>query len=173
MAEVRIERQWRESLQEKEERLREQVSKMESYIEQLNSEISRHDKTKFELERVSKLWSEAQLTLEELGIQLSDSKLKIIELQDKILHSDETNSNFSETVSSSSGLVQWVPDKIATHCKSCLKEFGLTRRKHHCRHCGDIFCKNCSEHSVTLPNDERMMGKVRVCDRCFDIIQQN
>lgn len=172
MAEVRIERQWRQSLQEKEERLREKVSKMESCLEQLNSEIKRHDKTKFELERVSKLWSDAQLTLEELGIQLSDSKLKIIELQDRILNNDETNSNFSESVSSASGLVQWVPDKIATHCKACTRDFGLTRRKHHCRNCGDIFCKNCSSHSIALPNDERMMGKVRVCEKCYDLIRQ-
>lgn len=172
-AEVRIERQWRQSLQEKEERLREQVSKMQSCIEQLNMEIKRHDKTKFELERVSKLWSDAQITLEELGIQLSDSKLKIIDLQDRILHNDETNSNYSESVSNISGSVLWVPDKIVTQCKACSKEFGLTRRKHHCRQCGEIFCKNCSEHSVVLPNDERLVGKVRVCDKCYELIKRN
>lgn len=173
MAEVRIERQWRQSLQEKEERLRDQVSKMQSCIEQLNLEIKRHDKTKFELERVSKLWSDAQITLEELGIQLSDSKLKIIDLQDRVLLNDETNSNYSESVSSNSCTVQWVPDKIVTQCKSCNKDFGLTRRKHHCRQCGEIFCKNCSDHSIEIPNDERSMGKVRVCDKCYDLIRQN
>lgn len=174
MAEVRIERQWRQSLQEKEERLRDKVAKMQTCIEQLNAEVKRHDKTKFELERVSKLWADAQKTLEELGIQLSDSKLKIIDLQDRILLNDETNSNYSESICSSSGsTVQWVPDKVVTHCKSCTREFGFTRRKHHCRNCGEIFCKNCSEHSISLPNDERGTGKVRVCDKCYEFIQRN
>lgn len=174
MAEVRIERQWRQSLQDKEERLREQVSKMESWIEQLNGEIKSHEKTKFELQRVSKLWSDAQLTLEELGIQLSDSKLKIIDLQDRILNNEETNSNLSESISSvsASGPLNWVPDKIVTNCKACAKEFGFTLRKHHCRSCGDIFCKSCSSQSIVLPRDDRIKGEVRVCDKCYDLFKK-
>lgn len=43
--------------------------------------------------------------------------------------------------------------------------------QHHCRNCGDIFCSNCSEQVVPLPNDNGQLGKpVRVCDSCWDVI---
>ena len=40
---------------------------------------------------------------------------------------------------------RWVPDEEATHCCSdvCKSQFGLINRKHHCRGCGKIFCKDC------------------------------
>lgn len=37
----------------------------------------------------------------------------------------------------------WVPDNQATHCFNCNKSFiPLVRSKHHCRRCGNVFCKS-------------------------------
>lgn len=41
-------------------------------------------------------------------------------------------------------LVPWLPDKMIPSCPSCGRTFGLTRRRHHCRLCGDIMCDKCS-----------------------------
>lgn len=44
----------------------------------------------------------------------------------------------------------WKPDRLATRCKGCGREFSLIFRKHHCRKCGDIFCDQCLENTVKL-----------------------
>ncbi|CEG40707.1 run and fyve domain-containing protein 1 [Plasmopara halstedii] len=40
-------------------------------------------------------------------------------------------------------LSTWREDDKMLRCKICAKKFGLLRRKHHCRACGDIFCRRC------------------------------
>lgn len=46
----------------------------------------------------------------------------------------------------------WVDDNIITKCALCSKEFYISRRKHHCRRCGDIFCYKCSNYKKIIPN---------------------
>lgn len=58
---------------------------------------------------------EQERTLEELGVQLSSSKLRISELQ------EEVNKNRPDGA--------WVKDNASSNCKSCNKEFNLTRRR--------------------------------------------
>ena len=38
----------------------------------------------------------------------------------------------------------WKKDEERAHCAKCRSEFGFFNRRHHCRGCGDIFCKACS-----------------------------
>ena len=42
-------------------------------------------------------------------------------------------------------VVPWRPDKEEKRCMSCGRGFNIRRRKHHCRLCGDIICKDCSQ----------------------------
>jgi len=58
---------------------------------------------------------------------------------------------------------QWAPDDQVTNCRLCGKEFNLSRRKHHCRNCGEIFCAACSDNTMSLPSSAK---PVRVCDTC-------
>lgn len=117
----------------------------------------KHERARQDLEQYRIRWGEAQHTLEELGIQLSVGKLQISELKEKLENCEKPE------VSSPT----WIPDKLASHCSSCCKEFTVTRRRHHCRMCGKIFCNTCSEYAAPLPSDP--LGKaVRVCNGCFD-----
>ncbi|XP_030369975.1 RUN and FYVE domain-containing protein 2 isoform X3 [Scaptodrosophila lebanonensis] len=172
-AESRIEREWRVSLQEKEKKLKDKITTLQNGLKELNEEKEKNEKLKFDLEKVRTQWSEAQTTLEELGIQLSVSKLKIAELQDNEkrnlqLLSASSQSLQAATPDTISNPGIWAPDSIATNCLACDREFNLTRRKHHCRSCGEIFCKNCSEHTLALLNDQGQPGKpVRVCNACY------
>jgi hypothetical protein len=38
-----------------------------------------------------------------------------------------------------------------------------------CRNCGKIFCADCSENTVPLPN-EQLYDPVRVCSSCFSLL---
>jgi hypothetical protein len=51
--------------------------------------------------------------------------------------------------------------------------FTLSKRRHHCRLCGDIFCDSCSSHRVTLPLEGPEFDKpVRICDLCNRDVEQ-
>lgn len=39
--------------------------------------------------------------------------------------------------------VLWKPDSDAINCCNCQRSFNIFLRKHHCRACGEIFCKRC------------------------------
>uniref|UniRef100_A0A4X2JMC6 FYVE-type domain-containing protein n=1 Tax=Vombatus ursinus TaxID=29139 RepID=A0A4X2JMC6_VOMUR len=60
----------------------------------------------------------------------------------------------------------WVPDHACFRCTACQTPFSLTRRRHHCRNCGKIFCSRCSSKSVPLPWFG-YMKPVRVCAHCY------
>ncbi|XP_041449465.1 protein RUFY3 isoform X6 [Drosophila obscura] len=171
-AESRIEREWRISLQEKEVKLKEKIATLQGCLKELAEEKDRNEKLKLDLEKARAQWAEAQTTLEELGIQLSESKLKVSEMQDNEKRQRQLMSGSSQSLQtmpeslSSPGI--WAPDSIASHCTACEREFNLTRRKHHCRSCGEIFCKACSEHTLPLLNAQGQTGKpVRVCNACY------
>ncbi|XP_028752152.1 1-phosphatidylinositol-3-phosphate 5-kinase FAB1B-like [Neltuma alba] len=62
--------------------------------------------------------------------------------------------------------VYWMPDKICTVCYGCDCPFTLFNRRHHCRHCGKIFCAHCAANSVPAPSSDQR-NRVRVCDFCY------
>lgn len=123
---VRVEREWRCDLQEKELKAKEQIAALQSQIKQLNDEIKGFDRMRTELDRLRKQWSEAQITLEELGIQLSVSKLQVSELREKLKAAEQNNSRLLNNESNGS---IWSPDNSTSKCTKCEREFNLTRRK--------------------------------------------
>lgn len=60
----------------------------------------------------------------------------------------------------------WQPDDSRKDCAKCKAGFTFTNRRHHCRNCGGLFCKNCSSRTSTVPR-RQIMTPVRVCDACF------
>lgn len=63
---------------------------------------------------------------------------------------------------------EWVPDNERTICGFCSEAFTLFNRRHHCRACGDIYCKNCCLESQ-IPKFGHL-SPVKVCKTCHDII---
>ena len=51
-------------------------------------------------------------------------------------------------------------------CQCCAKKFGLKTRKSHCRRCGGVMCKKCTD-AMELP---AMMyeGPQKVCRQCSE-----
>lgn len=60
---------------------------------------------------------------------------------------------------------EWIPDEHAAECCCCVVKFSVTRRKHHCRQCGQIVCGACSQHRALLPS-LGFADKVRICIHC-------
>lgn len=63
--------------------------------------------------------------------------------------------------------VRWQHEEDVDECNNCRQAFTVTRRKHHCRHCGKIFCADCNAKNVSSgPN----MRSSKVCDVCHTIL---
>ncbi|TRY99299.1 hypothetical protein DNTS_003990 [Danionella cerebrum] len=56
-----------------------------------------------------------------------------------------------------------------SNCYECLTKFGVTTRKHHCRHCGRLLCHKCSIKEIPIIKFD-LNKPVRVCDICFDVL---
>ncbi|CAN6627926.1 hypothetical protein TRVA0_011S02168 [Trichomonascus vanleenenianus] len=64
----------------------------------------------------------------------------------------------------------WRPDSERQECAACQRQFTLFERRHHCRRCGDIFCREDSKYTVELDPSLSFnpLGgiKVRACCDC-------
>ncbi|KAI1903736.1 hypothetical protein AGOR_G00030290 [Albula goreensis] len=56
-----------------------------------------------------------------------------------------------------------------SNCYECVAKFGVTTRKHHCRHCGRLLCHKCSLKEIPIIKFD-LNKPVRVCDICFDVL---
>ncbi|XP_036972413.1 zinc finger FYVE domain-containing protein 16 isoform X1 [Acanthopagrus latus] len=63
----------------------------------------------------------------------------------------------------------WVPDSEAPNCMNCYQRFTFTKRRHHCRACGKVYCAVCCNRRCKLKYLEK---EARVCVICFDTIQR-
>ncbi|XP_018667619.2 zinc finger FYVE domain-containing protein 9 [Ciona intestinalis] len=64
----------------------------------------------------------------------------------------------------------WVPDDDSAVCSQCQLKFTFTRRRHHCRACGKVFCSSCCSEKAKLEYMEYAVA--RVCVHCFVTIQE-
>ncbi|KAJ1491678.1 ankyrin repeat-containing domain protein [Baffinella frigidus] len=60
---------------------------------------------------------------------------------------------------------RWVKDKAVFWCKCCNTDFSVVVRKHHCRHCGHVFCSHCCSNKRTLIK-YGYLKPVRLCNKC-------
>uniref|UniRef100_A0AAY4EPB4 phosphatidylinositol-3,5-bisphosphate 3-phosphatase n=1 Tax=Denticeps clupeoides TaxID=299321 RepID=A0AAY4EPB4_9TELE len=66
-------------------------------------------------------------------------------------------------------VTRWVPDHMASHCFNCDCEFWIAKRRHHCRNCGNVFCKDCCHLKLPIP-DQQLYDPVLVCNCCHDLL---
>ncbi|XP_062942256.1 zinc finger FYVE domain-containing protein 16 isoform X1 [Cynocephalus volans] len=63
----------------------------------------------------------------------------------------------------------WVPDSKAPNCMNCQVKFTFTKRRHHCRACGKVFCGVCCNRKCKLQYLEK---EARVCVVCYETISK-
>jgi len=66
------------------------------------------------------------------------------------------------------GKLRWMPDSEAIFCPLCSVTFTVFTRKHHCRKCGKVFCDQCSDHKINVP-EHGFRKPVRVCSKCAEV----
>ncbi|XP_056616928.1 LOW QUALITY PROTEIN: RUN and FYVE domain-containing protein 2 [Triplophysa dalaica] len=152
---LKIEREWRQTLQSELERERETIGQLTTEAQQINGLKKEFHRLQDENSQLKGICEDQEQALEELGCKLSESKMKIEDIK-------EANKALQ-------GGQVWLKDKDATQCKLCEKEFSISRRKHHCRNCGEIFCNACSDNELPLPASPK---PVRVCDTCHALLLQ-
>ncbi|TRZ04204.1 hypothetical protein DNTS_018839 [Danionella cerebrum] len=63
----------------------------------------------------------------------------------------------------------WVPDSEAPNCMNCMQKFTFTKRRHHCRACGKVYCAGCCNVKCRLKYLDK---EARVCVICHMTIQK-
>ncbi|XP_025871130.1 RUN and FYVE domain-containing protein 1 isoform X2 [Vulpes vulpes] len=152
--ELKSEKEQRQALQRELQQEKDTSSLLRAELQQvegLKKELRELQDEKADLQKVC---DEQEQALQEMGLHLSQSKLKMEDIK-------EVNKALKGHT--------WLKDDEATHCKQCEKEFSISRRKHHCRHCGHIFCNMCSSNELALPSYPK---PVRVCDSCHTLLLQ-
>lgn len=56
----------------------------------------------------------------------------------------------------------WIPDELEPACSICQSKFTMIKRRHHCRQCGRVVCKDC--WSVKAPSADIPS---KLCKDCF------
>ncbi|KAM9324694.1 zinc finger FYVE domain-containing protein 9 [Gastrophryne carolinensis] len=62
----------------------------------------------------------------------------------------------------------WVPDSQAPNCMKCEARFTFTKRRHHCRACGKVFCATCCSLKCKLLYMDKK--EARVCVTCHSVL---
>ncbi|XP_074641262.1 uncharacterized protein LOC141899011 [Tubulanus polymorphus] len=65
----------------------------------------------------------------------------------------------------------WIPDSEAAFCMMCDARFTFTRRRHHCRACGKVFCSSCCSMKIKLPYLDNKEN--RVCQMCHQSLTRS
>ncbi|XP_078006872.1 RUN and FYVE domain-containing protein 2 isoform X2 [Phascolarctos cinereus] len=151
---LKIEKEWRQTLQEDLQKENDALSHLRNETQQIISLKKEFLSLQNENQQLKKIYQDQEQALQELGSKLSESKLKIEDIK-------EANKALQGQV--------WLKDEEATHCKLCETEFSLSKRRHHCRNCGEIFCNACSDNELPLPSSPK---PVRVCDSCHALLIQ-
>jgi len=135
------------------------LAEKESQIADLELEIAR-----LQSETMS-----AQINIEQLEQQK-------VQLEQKVKSLTDENSNLVKDREDLFALqskfnLTWVPDDFVNECLICNTPFTLLSRRHHCRLCGRIFCSKCTSKKAAIPSKD-YKDEVRVCDKCFEVIQR-
>ncbi|XP_076148689.1 RUN and FYVE domain-containing protein 1 isoform X2 [Alosa pseudoharengus] len=153
-SDLRSEREQRQGLQRDLQREQDNSTELRTQLQQLQGLQTELLDLQQEKTQLQQTCEEQEQALQEMGLHLSQSKLKM--------------EDFKEVNKALKGHA-WLKDDEATQCKQCQKEFSISRRKHHCRNCGDIYCSNCSSNELALPSYPK---PVRVCDICHSLLLQ-
>uniref|UniRef100_A0A0A9A085 FYVE-type domain-containing protein n=1 Tax=Arundo donax TaxID=35708 RepID=A0A0A9A085_ARUDO len=110
-------------------------------------------------------WGKAKEGQLGLGDYINRSSPTLVEaLEGRHVESISCGCNYTAAIC----LHKAISRKDLSVCSGCKMAFGFTRKKHHCYHCGSMFCNSCSSNKVAkaalAPDKSR---RYRVCDVCF------
>uniref|UniRef100_K3X4G0 FYVE-type domain-containing protein n=1 Tax=Globisporangium ultimum (strain ATCC 200006 / CBS 805.95 / DAOM BR144) TaxID=431595 RepID=K3X4G0_GLOUD len=61
---------------------------------------------------------------------------------------------------------EWVNDGDRRNCSLCVQTFGMLKRRHHCRVCGEVVCSACTVFKQ-VSGEQDATKTIRVCKACL------
>lgn len=164
-----MEREKREEEERERGRVEEEERKWREQTENEKSELQRENGNLREengnmREENGNLREENKNIREENG-NLREKIIQLLREKDSLWHSNQRLEEVA-TWQRRTGNTEWLRDATASECMLCGTPFTLLRRRHHCRHCGRIFCSGCVDNWILTEAESR---RVRVCDECFSV----
>lgn len=129
-----------------------QIQELTAKLFKMENELKDVKPYREQTEELAQKCKDYEQSLEEVGAQLRESRLEVENLK-------ENSAVFLDS--------QWKNDKQIKSCALCQQSFSVTRRKHHCRLCGNVFCQTCSDNKMELASSAK---PVRVCDTCHSFL---
>ncbi|XP_052246058.1 rab GTPase-binding effector protein 1-like isoform X2 [Dreissena polymorpha] len=151
---------------------------VESRLRDLELQVTSKNATdRQKIERLENDLKENQNTKSRLENDVYSLRQKISSLQTDLDNSEAVQRDFVklsqslqiqlEQIRQAENEVRWQNEEDIDDCSACKQQFTVTKRKHHCRHCGRIFCSDCITKTVKSgPN----LRPARVCDVCHTIL---
>ncbi|EFX69086.1 hypothetical protein DAPPUDRAFT_301185 [Daphnia pulex] len=166
--------------------LREQLGMMRSVQTQLDEESSRKAslevallQAKEQLADIKDRASESISSKAKMEHENQQLKNRVSALQADLETSEAVQRDFVqlsqqlqvqlEKIRQSEKELRWQYEEDIDQCAECRQAFGVAKRKHHCRHCCQIFCGDCLRKTVTSGPNKRQS---RVCNVCFYLLVQ-
>ncbi|XP_076364321.1 rab GTPase-binding effector protein 1-like isoform X2 [Tachypleus tridentatus] len=144
----------------------------QSHVNQAHGEGQKHIS---ELKKTIEETGATNLMLEEEVQQL---KSKVQSLQTELDNSEAVQKDFVklsqslqmelEKIRQSDNEVRWQHEDDINACNSCKKVLHSKKEKHHCNHCGKIFCAECSSKIVYSGPKQRPFKVCSVCHTLLD-----
>lgn len=63
-------------------------------------------------------------------------------------------------------VLKWDSEEDTLQCRKCNQAFNMTRRKHRCRHCCQLFCHECSQWTA----ENHQNKETRICEACSKLL---
>ncbi|EAT35221.1 AAEL012594-PA, partial [Aedes aegypti] len=176
----RAERDYSNKVAQLEEQLRQQYQHYQRLAAH-KEELERADAdNKRQISELRMQTIELQATNEKLDKHNVDLKNKMSVLQEDLANNEAVQKDFVklsqslqmqlEKIRSADTQVRWQDEEDIDQCPNCRKEFTVTRRKQHCRHCGTIYCPPCLTKTVSMGTNRR---PAHVCDVCHTLLVQD
>ncbi|XP_055585661.1 rab GTPase-binding effector protein 1 isoform X2 [Uranotaenia lowii] len=176
----RAEREYSNKISQLDEQLRQQYQHYQRLAAHKEDLEKADAESKRQISELRMQTIELQATNEKLDKQNVDLKNKMSVLQEDLANNEAVQKDFVklsqslqmqlEKIRSADTQVRWQDEEDIDQCPNCRKEFTVTRRKLHCRHCGTIYCQQCLCKTVPTGPNRRT---ARVCDVCHTLLVQD
>ncbi|XP_015784514.1 rab GTPase-binding effector protein 1 [Tetranychus urticae] len=169
-------------LRESMEQLTIKYKNLKEQLASASSKLSDSETLISENQRIISNLEQEVLELNSLKVKLEEENLtfksKIQSLQNDLHNSEQVQKDFVklsqslqiqlEKIRQADTEVRWQHEEDINECNNCKKKFHSRKEKHHCSHCGKIFCFDCNNKTVYGGPKNRSFKVCNVCHTLLD-----
>lgn len=160
-----------------EESLDLEIKNLKKYIDKLEKEKQQYLARNADVIAKDERIAELEDAVKKSESQRSELKTRIYSLKQELETTETVQRDFVklsqslqvqlEKIREADTQVRWQHDEDVEECSGCRTQFTNSKRKQHCKHCGQIFCPNCL--SRTVPSGPHSRPS-KVCDVCHTLL---